>query len=130
MTYNELLRDFASRTMDNLEVIEKEAEQGKAFEVTQLVNSFLGVFIFAWQDQQMPNRINLGSTSLTKGDFDKIRHALAHFDIKPIDEEGEICGFRLSDRKGGKWEREFRVDELRTILEQMHDHLKRENESQ
>lgn len=129
MTYKDLLRDFASRTMDNLEVIEKEAKQGKAFEATQLINSFLGVFIFAWQDQQMPNRINLGSTSLTKGDFDNIRHALAHFDIKPIDEKGEICGFKLSNRKRD-WEREFRVDELRTILEQMHDHLKRENESQ
>ncbi len=79
MTYKDLLRDFASRTMDNLEVIDKVAEQGKAFEVTQLINSFLGVFIFAWQHQQMPNRINLGSTSLTKGDFDQIRHALAPF---------------------------------------------------
>ena len=130
MTYKDLLRDFASRTMANLEFIEKEAKQGKAFEVTQLINSFLGVFIFAWQAKQMPNRINLGTTSLTKGDFDKMRHALAHFDIEPIDEGGEIGGFKLLDSKEGKWEREFRVDVLRIILEQMHDHLMRENEFQ
>ena len=127
MTYKELLRDFASRTMDNLEVIEKEAEQGKAFEVTQLINSFLGVFIFAQQSNQLPNSIDLGSTSLTNRDFDHVRNALAHFHIEHINNCGQICGFKLWDRK---WKREFRVDELRTILEQMHDHLKRENESQ
>ena len=127
MTYKDLLRDFASRTMNNLELIEKETKQGTAFEVTQLVNSFLGVFIFAQQSDQMPNRINLGNTSLTKGDFRNIRNALAHFHIEHIAEDGEICGFKLWN---GKWKREFRVDELRTILEQMNDHLKRENESQ
>ena len=127
MTYKDLLRDFASRTMDNLEVIEKETKQGTAFEVTQLVNSFLGVFIFAQQSKQMPKSINLGNTSLTDTDFNNIRNALAHFRIEHIAEGGEICGFKLSN---GEWKREFRVDELRTILEQMHDHLKRENESQ
>ena len=75
----------------------------------------------------MPNCIILGNTSLTKGDFNNIRNALAHFHIEHIAEDGEICGFKLWN---GEWKMELRVDQLRAILEQMHDHLKRENKPQ
>lgn len=52
MTYENFIKDFADRTMENLKIIEdislkKENESG--FEITQLINSMIGLLIFPQQ---------------------------------------------------------------------------------
>ncbi len=127
VVYADLLRDFASRTMTNLKFIEEAAHQGGLFEVTQLVNSFLGLFVFAQQSGQMPKRLYLGGTSLSGGDYGHFRNAISHFHIKQITQGGEICGLVLwdqwPDENHRNWQRKFTIDELRTIVDQMYAHL-------
>lgn len=52
MEYTNLVRDFAQRTLMNLEAIEAAVENNanaEVFEVTQLVNSMLGLLVFPQQ---------------------------------------------------------------------------------
>lgn len=50
MEYNEVVRDFASRTQENLLAIEKLKQSGhEVFETTQLINSMLGLLVFPQQ---------------------------------------------------------------------------------
>jgi HEPN pEK499 p136 len=48
MRYEELVRDFAQRTISNLNIIEREQKSGNndAYEVTQAVSSLLGLIVF------------------------------------------------------------------------------------
>ena len=47
MNYESVIRDFAERTRKNLRAIEDlQAKGGEAYEVTQLVNSMLGLLVF------------------------------------------------------------------------------------
>ena len=47
MNYESVIRDFAERTRKNLRTIEDlQAKGGEAYEVTQLVNSMLGLLVF------------------------------------------------------------------------------------
>ena len=51
MGYKDLVKDFAERTRINLALIQAEAKAGKdAYEVTQLMNSMLGLFLFPEQE--------------------------------------------------------------------------------
>lgn len=52
MEYKDIVRDFAMRTAKNLELIEKMRKEdpcAEVFEVTQLVNSMLGLLVFPQQ---------------------------------------------------------------------------------
>lgn len=50
MNYSDVIRDFTMRTRKNLEFIEKHQADGEdVFEVTQLVNSMLGLLVFPEQ---------------------------------------------------------------------------------
>jgi hypothetical protein len=52
MNYQNLVRDFAHRTCDNLETLrnlQKTKPDVEVYEVTQLINSMLGLFIFPQQ---------------------------------------------------------------------------------
>jgi hypothetical protein len=52
MEYQNLVRDFATRTSKNLEAIENAVRQdreAKIYEVTQLINSMLGLLVFPEQ---------------------------------------------------------------------------------
>jgi hypothetical protein len=126
MEYRSLLSDFASRTMVNLEAIENLAKQGDAFEVTQLVNSFLGLFVFAQQSDSMPVSIAMGDAMLGDDEFQKFRNAVTHFHIEQTVDDGEVVGLKLwnVNRSGNRnWERNFRVNELRSLVSAMHGHL-------
>jgi len=47
MMYEEVIKDFAERTKQNLDVIEELQQDGsEVFETTQLINSCLGLLIF------------------------------------------------------------------------------------
>ena len=44
--------DFAKRTLANLNIIEQEIRENKdAYEVTQLINSLLGLIVFPFERQ-------------------------------------------------------------------------------
>lgn len=46
MEYSVLVKDFAKRTRHNLEIIRAHKEQSQeVYDVTQLVNSFLGLIV-------------------------------------------------------------------------------------
>jgi hypothetical protein len=52
MEYRNLVPDFAARTLKNLEAIERMIEhnpEAEVFEVTQLINSMLGLLVFPQQ---------------------------------------------------------------------------------
>ena len=56
MQYQDLVRDFARRTRTNLEFIRHARNHGESvYEVTQLVNSMLGLLVFP--QQQYVDRI-------------------------------------------------------------------------
>lgn len=46
MLYEELVRDFAARTLKNLEFVENAVGRHEVYESTQLINSMLGLLIF------------------------------------------------------------------------------------
>lgn len=47
MECKEIVKDFAERTLVNIRIIEENVKQGKeAYEVTQLINSLLGLIVF------------------------------------------------------------------------------------
>lgn len=49
---SEPVRDIMRRTMANLDFIEKNAQPDGPFEVTQLINSFLGALAHPWEALQ------------------------------------------------------------------------------
>ena len=50
MMPHELVRDLMQRTMENLRFVEEWATEDGPFEVTQLVNSFLGALAHPWEE--------------------------------------------------------------------------------
>ena len=114
MNYQELVKDFAQRTKNNLETlraIQAERPDIEVFEVTQMVNSLLGLLVFP--QQEYVNKIpatpieELAASGWAvpevDGEFEQVndlkqlvqylRNAIAHFNIKfTEDERGEING--------------------------------------
>ena len=115
MIYEDVVRDFASRTKKNLEVIETLQNEGReVFEVTQLINSMLGLLVFPQQRyiQSIPKTPlkqleNEGwPVPRVTGRFRQVtnlnqlirylRNAVAHFNIKFIgDGSNEIAILRV-----------------------------------
>ena len=59
--YDEFTKDFATRTLENLNCIETAEKNGKnTYEVTQLINSFLGLIVFPQeQDKERIRRVSI-----------------------------------------------------------------------
>jgi hypothetical protein len=51
-----------------------------------------------------------------------MRHAIAHFDVRPINENKECVGFTLSNRSGFRVN--LRVAEMHAFVERLAEHLK------
>lgn len=131
MNYTDVVSDFALRTRKNLEAIDAlAAANGEAFEVTQLINSMLGLLVFP--QQKYVNKIP--KTPLAElermgwpipkvlGNFQQVkdlnqlirylRNAVAHFNIKFIDDgRGNIAVIQVWNMarvKGcdGNWTRD------------------------
>jgi len=145
MEYKDVIRDFALRTKRNLEFIEKEVSidstKPEVYEVTQLVNSLLGLIVFPREEymSRLPETplaelVDQGwAVPRVVGDYpqvntlreliDYIRHAISHFNIEFItNAEREITGIVLWNRKyrGGKpgkiiWKAEMNIEELRKL---------------
>lgn len=103
--YAEFTRDFATRTLENLNYIETAEKNGKnTYEVTQLINSFLGLIVFPQEqneervgrvsiDPKIIDDLRLGVTENTyTGRYEEVnlqnliyhfRNAISHGHIKP-----------------------------------------------
>jgi hypothetical protein len=139
MMYEEVVRDFARRTKANLAVIDRlRASGNEVYEVTQLVNSLLGLLVFPQQefvdripektlDQlrqdgwPIPNvRGNFRQVSDLRQLIRYLRNAIAHFNVQFLgDGQGQIRGLRVWNEKRSvkTWEAELSVDDIRGIAE-------------
>jgi len=147
VNYEELVGDFAQRTKRNLELIEQypsEDAQGGAFEVTQLVNSMLGLLVFPqqrWFDRipltPVPELVSGGWPSITidgsvpgnnlRGLARYLRNGIAHFNLQFLsDTTGRITGLRIWNvRVGGRrdWTAQLSVADLRFVAMRFVDML-------
>lgn len=146
MQYEEVVRDFAARTKENLRVIEELHDQGKnVFEVTQLINSMVGLLVFPQQEyiDSIPSTpiddlLREGwPIPRVRGKFEQVtdlnclvrylRNAIAHFHIEFIgDSERSIKVLRVWNitKSGSRnWDAELTVDELRCITTKFIDLL-------
>ncbi|NSW54183.1 MAG: hypothetical protein HPY85_16905 [Anaerolineae bacterium] len=147
MDYNNLVKDFAQRTRENLAYIDAAHARGEnVYEVTQLVNSLLGLLIFP--QQRWVNRVpRIGLEELVRRGWPEIhptpriqadahfqqadnlhdlvrvlRNSIAHcnIEISDVDANNEICGLRIwnINRQGDKtWEAELSIADLRALAE-------------
>lgn len=110
MNYESVIRDFAQRTRTNLRTIEDfRASGGKAYEVTQLVNSMLGLLVFPRERfiDQIPETslddLEAAGWPVPKvvGEFPQardlrqliryLRNAIAHFNIEIYWRKDSFC---------------------------------------
>ena len=145
MNYEFVIKDFAARTRKNLEFIEQQAGKPdmEVYEVTQLVNSMLGLLVFpkesycglipetplaelvpkGWPPVQATPWIqaspdyrpclNLRQLVTT------LRNGIAHYNIEFIADEQtyQITGLRIWNHYKGKktWEAELSLTDLKAI---------------
>ncbi len=160
MNYQNLVLDFVNRTKANLEIIERlaekeahlfvknstseiELEEVEAYEITQLVNSMLGLIVFPQQRYfnhipQTPlselERLGwpkplisgeLPSDLKTLKDLMRyIRNSIAHFNIEfQSDDDHRITGIKIWNRRNGQenWTASLRIEELRQLLDKFTD---------
>jgi hypothetical protein len=132
------LVELARRTKRNLELIDgPTGGENENYEVTQLINSFLGLFIFAQQKGNLPEYITLeNGNTLTSDDMRHLRNAISHFHLEPQSEHGSLVGFDVWDeytspsKKKGiakgdlSWgRRTLRVADMKCIFEQVYCHI-------
>jgi len=138
MNYNNLVLDFIDRTQKNLEFIEQAArfeKDSQVFEVTQLINSLLGLIVFPRENYYE----NIPETPLAEleaqgwkipavsGQFEQVknlrqlmrylRNAIAHSNLE-FDSDGvNLTGIRLWNCSHGKktWEVRWPLAELRDL---------------
>jgi HEPN pEK499 p136 len=134
------LLDIMHRTMENLIFIEMHAKPEGPYEVTQLINSFLGALAHPWE----AFRADLNSLPIAKAseqgwpaistlegiDSDPptlgkliavLRHSLVHGNIEYIpDSAGNISALRVrnfdNSRKVVRWEAIIKISDLRHFL--------------
>jgi hypothetical protein len=142
MMYEDMIRDFALRTRKNLRAIDELHSKGAdVFEVTQLVNSTLGLLVFPQQRyvesipeipldklQQMGwpvphTRRGFAQVAHLRELIRYLRNAIAHCNIKFLEDgENQIRGLRVWNvRSNGRrnWEAELNVADLRDLTERL-----------
>ncbi len=134
----EPLLDIMRRTMANLEFVERHAGQGGPYEVTQLINSFLGALAHPWEEfeaklQQIPlaeaaatgwpipdNRARGASATQTVADMVRgMRNGMAHGNIRFLpDGKGEIAALEIKNWYRGKltWHATITLADMRRFL--------------
>lgn len=132
------LRDVMLRTMANLAYIEQHAGPDGPFEVTQLINSFLGALAHPWETHKqefgalsLADAHRMAWPSIAKempsdadpsslGDLLRLmRNALAHGNITLIPgPSGDIEGLRLWNSNHGRrtWGAFVSVQDMRAVL--------------
>jgi hypothetical protein len=137
MEYQHLVRDFAERTQHNLEVVRRSgAVGGEVYEVTQLINSMLGLLVLPKEHYyaSIPTtpleelRADGWPAPVLDGEFKRpkhlrdlvrlLRNSVAHFNIEFVAPQGEIKGVILSNKCNcGKvtWSASLSINELEQI---------------
>jgi hypothetical protein len=134
----EPLLDIMRRSMANLKFVEEHAQPSGPYEVTQLVNTFLGALahpfdamrndlmvrpladaaILGWPSIAREQRTDREPSSL--GDLIRLmRNAIAHGNIEFLsDEKGQISSIRVwnNDRGVRTWGAILSVEHMRTFL--------------
>lgn len=139
MEYKNLVKDFVERTRSNLEVVRSVAKtDGEAYEVTQLINSMLGLLVFPEQEfyEKIPEtkladlkkegwpiprvRGNYMDVSNLKQLARYLRNGIAHFNLRFTETGGYIDGLIIWNvPPNGKknWEAELKIEELEGITD-------------
>ena len=146
MMYDDIVADFARRTRINLRALEQLREQGhEVFEVTQLVNSMLGLLVFPREEfvGRIPKiplanlRAEGWPVPTTRSGFPEaadlnelvryLRNAISHFNIQFVgDGHDQIRTIRVwnHNRAGVKtWEADLGLPDLHAIAERFTDML-------
>ena len=141
--HEKLLSDFANRTRQNLQLIREIREtqpEREAYEVTQLVNSMLGLLVFPKEHylDEIPNktldelknegwpipevRHGLTEAKDLKDFLRLMRNAIAHFNVEfAQNEKGEITGLKawnekkIDKRKVKNWQVELTLEQMENI---------------
>lgn len=147
MEYKQIVRDFVERTRVNLAHIENSLSEGdEVYEVTQLVNSLLGLLVFPEQRYfyQIPetplNQLEKQGWPKIKvvGEYPPandlreqmryLRNSIAHFNLRFLtNEKSEISGIRvwnINPRKESRpktWEAKISLDDLRKLVNKFVD---------
>lgn len=141
MIYHELVVDFAKRTRENLETLrklQKERPDIKVYEVTQLINSLLGLLVFPKERfinhiPEIPlDELSRQGWPIPKvtGDYPQaahlralvryLRNAIAHCNVEFLsDEKNEIKGLLVwNEHKARKtWQAELTLQDINSITE-------------
>jgi len=144
MEYKDLVKDFAERTRINLSIIQDEVKSGRdAYEVTQLINSLLGLLVFPEQAfiKKIPEikiddlkkqgwpipRVcgNYSQVSDLKQLVRYLRNGIAHFNVCFTDKDGHVDGLIIWNIKHGlkDWEAELKIEELQSIIKRFSELL-------
>lgn len=136
--YTEFVREFAERSRSNLERIEAKKHRGeKYYEVTQLINSLLGMLVFIHEDEILSNKRLVcipgfpdvkpivGKRKTRLSDLvEALRNAVCHGQIKQAatGDSKTITGFTFwtTPSRGEKprrrtWEAKYSLAEIRFI---------------
>jgi len=152
--YQDVVRDFIGRTRRNLDLVREHAEaegargvadeERRAFEVTQLVNSMLGLLVFPQQKyfNAIPHTplADLAADGWPQvraidgfpdvADLHELmrylRNAVTHFNIKFTEQSGKITGVRVWNSKPNgvvNWKTELSMQDLESITRRFCDLL-------
>lgn len=136
MEYNDLIKDFALRTRANLEYIKEQHNKTKVFEVTQLINSMLGLLILPqqltksipetslkelenkkWPMLQMldsfPPALNL--RELMRYLRNGVSHGHIHFISNPAKEISGVEIWNINNKGKITWKAKLTIEELEAI---------------
>ncbi|SHI72544.1 HEPN family nuclease [Halodesulfovibrio aestuarii] len=140
--YNELHRDFALRTKANLVFIDAARGRGEdsVFNVTQLINSCLGMVVFIKEGRHAPSgtiedfNVDIafdtlqdeeGSNATLRQFLRRFRNAISHCNIEAYGTQNDIEGFELKDGPIGQTNWHVRMDtaSIRALAVSLVDHV-------
>jgi hypothetical protein len=140
--YAELHRDFALRTKANLEYIQNgwNAGEPNVYNVTQLINSCLGMIVFINESRYLPkcpirefnDRIifdTLHDKDNSNDSFNdfirRFRNAISHCRIKAYGTHKDIEGFELKDGPNGNtnWHIKIEIDSIEALALALVDYV-------
>lgn len=141
-----LVKDFATRTRKNLETIRelKDSDaEGEIYEVTQLINSLLGLLVFPRQEfmtaiprtslsdleeagWSIPTVVGSGPQVTDLNQLvSYLRHAISHFNLRFLDDgNNKIAGLEVwNENPPGNeiWRAQLTLDELENICKKFMD---------
>lgn len=143
MNYQNLVKDFALRTRDNLNALRELKNSHpnvKVFEVTQLINSMLGLLVLPQQrcfqaisERSISDMSKEGwPTPKVEGKYRQVtglrqflrylRNAIAHFNVEfRVSTEGQINGLVVWNVLEGKvnWRASLSLEDIEKITEKL-----------